>query len=188
MKRILTLFAVVALVVAMAVPAFADEYVVPSVKDVWDSETYPYAVVGRNDSGQIWLTMCTSAFKDVEGEVVANGAYKTYMVGSNNTWVAQSTSNGDVFAGLSENLLYSTHDINVRGMVGNLSFPATPDFFNPPPPLSEVIQGVTEETLQEKTLPEVNGTMNTLLLCGVGLIALLVVLKLFGKRSLIYRG
>lgn len=52
--------------------------------------------------------------------------------------------------------------------------------------LSEEILGVTKEQMM-KTLPELGGTMNILVLCGVGCLALLVALKLFGRRSLIFR-
>lgn len=43
------------------------------------------------------------------------------------------------------------------------------------------------ETEMENLQGETVGTMKVLVACGVGLIALLVVLKLFGKRSLIFR-
>lgn len=94
------------------------------------------------------------------------------------------------FYGFSDSLdggiLWSSQDIyntDTGELVieGNTNFP-------PPPPLAEVIQGVTEETIKTETLPAVAGTMSILTLCGVGLMACLVVLSLFGKRSLISRG
>lgn len=51
--------------------------------------------------------------------------------------------------------------------------------------LPVTILEVTEEQMV-KTLPEMVGTMKTLALCGVGCLALLVVLSLFGKRSLLF--
>ena len=54
-----------------------------------------------------------------------------------------------------------------------------------PIPLHQVVLGATQGGLVE-TLPALGGTIPTLVLCGVGLMALLVVLSLFGKRSQIF--
>lgn len=52
--------------------------------------------------------------------------------------------------------------------------------------LPVVVLEVTEEQM-EKTLPEVFGAMGSLTVSAVGLLALVASLKLFGKRSLIFR-
>lgn len=57
--------------------------------------------------------------------------------------------------------------------------------FRPAPPLAMVIQGVTEEQLNQ-TIPEVGQTITTILLCGVGCLALLILLHLLGKKSRIF--
>ena len=54
--------------------------------------------------------------------------------------------------------------------------------FFPVPPLAEQIQGVTLETLEGQTIPEVTGTMKTLALCGVGCLALLTSLVLLSRK------
>lgn len=61
-------------------------------------------------------------------------------------------------------------------------------FFQAPlvnPELHQIIQRVTEQGLKEKLT--LAGTIRILLLCGVGLMALLVVLSLFGKVFNRYR-
>lgn len=50
-------------------------------------------------------------------------------------------------------------------------------------PLEKVIQ----KTLTEKMIPMMVGALKILVPCGVGCLALLIVLKLFGKKSLIFR-
>lgn len=71
MKRFISLFAVVALVVAMAVPAMAvQQFDFPDVLSVWDSDTYPYAVVIEQSNGYA-LVLYTEL-----------GYYKEYSSGS----------------------------------------------------------------------------------------------------------
>lgn len=187
MKKSFAFLTALAFVVVLALPVLGASVDLPSVNSVWDSSSYPYAVICTNENGEYWLTVSNSVFT-VKGsdKVESTGAFQTYKLNSSNTWVLQTSSNGTVSAGWNHDVVYSTHDI-ISEMTEDVYFSSTPDFFNPPPPLAEVIQGVAEETIQEKTLPEMAGTMRILALCGVGLIALLVVLKLFGKRSLIYR-
>lgn len=94
------------------------------------------------------------------------------------TWQRETTySNGTTLFYVDENFVSSTFDFRDRD-TGEIFFPL---------PLWEITQGVTMETLETQTLGAVAGTITTLTLCGVGLMALLVVLSLFGKRSLIFR-
>lgn len=58
--------------------------------------------------------------------------------------------------------------------------------FPPPLPLHQVVQGMTENSLVTMKTA-MGGTMEILMVCGVGLMACLAVLNLFGKRSLISR-
>lgn len=53
------------------------------------------------------------------------------------------------------------------------------------PPLAVIIQGVTGEAL-EVTLPSLHQTITTIVLCGVGCLALLILLHLLGKKSQIF--
>ena len=69
---------------------------------------------------------------------------------------------------------------------GYLYFDGDENFFLPPRPLAVEVGAMTEETLVG-ILPQMGGMMSTLALCGVGCLALLVGLRLFGKRSLIFR-
>lgn len=70
-------------------------------------------------------------------------------------------------------VVYSTFDIlNQDGSV----------FFQAPKlTLAEVVQGATKEALPHRLQDPTVGTMRVLVLCGVGLIALLMGLNLFGK-------
>lgn len=72
---------------------------------------------------------------------------------------------------------------NLSGASGETFDTYNPNFRSP-------LWWMTQQTSQRGAkglLMEVVGTMKILALCGVGCLALLVVLKLFGKRSLIYR-
>ena len=74
-------------------------------------------------------------------------------------------------------ILYS--DLDVYDSDGNV-------FFQGAPTQAEILQEIVRTELTDNLNPKVVGAMTTLTVCGVGLIASLVVLNLFGKKSLIY--
>lgn len=111
-----------------------------------------------------------------------NYAYKTYNV-VDGQW-EQVTQKYDIthtsttqFGSIKE-FLYSSVDLYKDG---ELFFPL------PPKPLYQVVAEVGVQSLQNTAVPEVTSAMTTLTLCGVGLIALLAVLPLFGKIFHRYR-
>lgn len=85
---------------------------------------------------------------------------------------------GNHVISLSGDASISTSDLDVYNTDGTLFFRN---------PLWMVVEKVTQGEMTN-LLTETGGTMKTLLVCGVGCLALLVVLSLFGKRSLIFRG
>lgn len=60
-------------------------------------------------------------------------------------------------------------------------------FFEKPKSLFDTVLGTSNVVLKDSFTPTFNDTALTLVLVGVGCLALLVVLKLFGKRSLLIR-
>lgn len=72
-----------------------------------------------------------------------------------------------------------------RAMNKSTKYPAVDQHSRFRGALPEMILEVAGEQLKI-TLPDLVGTMKTLVLCGVGCLALLIVLNLFGKRSLIF--
>lgn len=103
-------------------------------------------------------------------------SYVTYTCTDGENWVQQNS--GKAYAttvgSASSTLLASTFDWYKDGTLFFLV------------PLWEKLDRVTQGQMMGLTAETV-GTMKILALCGVGCLALLVVLKLFGKRSLIYR-
>ena len=91
---------------------------------------------------------------------------------------ADSYSN--IFGG-SDTIIWSSSNIYTTS--GLVYFNGDPNFFT----LAERVRLLVGETLLEVTVPRMAGTMKILVLCGVGLMASLVLLKLFGKRLLIFR-
>lgn len=92
-----------------------------------------------------------------------NAGTVVLQTGEHYRWSAADILNSD-------NTVWKTGDVN---------------FTPPPPALQEIILEVVGEEMTV-TAPKVGGTMKTLALCGVGLMASLVVLKLFGKKSLLF--
>ena len=113
-----------------------------------------------------------------------SGQYAWFSVQSSGAWRdnGYGTLNTTVVANADEKLVWTSHDLKDEDgnvfMEGDLVFQGAP--------LEVIIQAVTGEQMKVM-IPNLVGTMKILVLCGVGLMALLVVLKLFGKRSLIYR-
>lgn len=196
MKKFLPILTAALLVFAMAIPCFAygEATDLPRFRaDTadWDSENYPAVLVFRNADDQYWAYASNYIYCYFnEGYIDFESTFTYKFNETSGLWVKQNNTPSTVtplYYGDDIEPLYSSIDIK-DVYSSEVVYYATPDFFTPPVPMAEQIQGVATETLQAETLPAVAGTMTTLTLCGVGLMALLVVLSLFGKRSLISRG
>ena len=193
MKKFLSLLMTILVMCSLAVTAFASSSAdLPSVDDKWDKDNYPYAFMYYVPSGGEY-----NVFFSATKPYIENGQVKIDKVGD-----SQYTYVRYVYTASNPTLGWRYSDMSTNGFTVHISdFPviessvdlydgntlylkADGDFF--PYPLAEQILAVTSGAMEE-TMPELGGTMTTLMVCGVGCLALLVVLKLFGKRSLIFR-
>lgn len=203
MKKIIPFLMVFTIALSLAIPASAawkfdgDISDIPDPYAVWDSELrtyYPYAALIEMDNYYPIMRLFSttpSPRLTATGNMVLDfakytggveGVY-TYIEFFYNPevgyWQQSATGSGAFMQGVNE-IRASSFGVQYDG---ETITPGGGDFFTMP--LPEMIQGVTAETLNSQTVPALGGTMKVLVLCGVGLIASLVVLKLFGKRSLI---
>lgn len=203
MKRFLPLLAVLILCFSLTAPASAvlvelggSEYdlVIP---DGWDAEQYPYAIAYYQN--QVFTVVCSEnkpyivhyttngracwRVKIDDGPYIAQQFYP-YKLEWMDTWASGNDSwdcaDSDYAPLIMTNFTLSDAD----GVI--YSTPDTSFFPIPPKPLMEVVQGVTTETLEMVTVPALARTVSTVVLCGVGCLALLMFLVLFGKRSQIF--
>lgn len=192
MKKFLAVLTTVFTIVCMAVPAFAytiEE--IPSADDFWDKETYPYAILQSVNEiyWELWLCS-TKPYIDgnnVEIPDATTGmAYYRYTLNAETgEWKVNDPSYSSSGIGLSKTYVVDSN-FDIYDKSGNVAFEGGGDFFTPPPPLAELVLEVTEEELVTVAIPEMVGAMKVLVPCGVGLMALLVGLSLFGKRSLLF--
>lgn len=183
MKKATALFMAVFMVFAMAVSASAVYTDVPPSEGVLRDKTgYPYSVL--MDGGNQYQVYYSSSPFYVNGDKVkTDGSYFVYR-SIDGGWAFLSDSSGGITINKTD-VAKSSHDLkNGDGslfMAGDVT-----GFFFPMTPLAEMVLEVTEEELVTVTIPEMVGAMKVLVPCGVGLMALLVGLSLFGKRSLIF--
>lgn len=198
MKRFLSLGLVLVLALALALPCYAtsdtysyNDVVLPDFPDfdVYSAD-YPYAIIISAADGYLFyllphdnvvlysagLRFNSSATVRVY-ELSADGASWVYIN-------SQSYTSSQYLAKSSYGSSWVWSNFDIYSDSGSLCYEGDLNFHRPP--LAEVVQAVTAEGLTEM-LPKVAGTMKILALCGVGCLALLVGLRLFGKRSLIYR-
>lgn len=203
MKKIIPLLMVFTIALSLAIPASAawtfdgDISDIPDPYTVWTSELrtyYPYAALHELDNYYPILRLYSTSptprlaasgdmvldFKKYTGGVEGVYTYIEFFYNPNVGYWQQNASNSGGLVESVKTMRASSFGVEYGG---ETITPGGGDFFTIP--LPEVIQGVTAETLNSQTVPALGGTMKVLVLCGVGLIALLVVLKLFGKRSLI---
>lgn len=107
-------------------------------------------------------------------------SYGNYRLDTtNNEWVLSSDDSPYTIGGTNNNsvdIYYSSDTIYDQN--GDTFFPI---------PLWMEMDNLTQGEMENNLNPTVVGILMTLMVCGVGCLALLVVLKLFGKRSLISR-
>lgn len=184
MKKFYTIFLAMLFVLAMNCTAFAVEITPPNMSPPsYDSYiVFQYSTVGykcivynsddwtpyvdKNTNELCWIKNRELAYVRYYADI-----YNYSGTGSNGGWgtLQQYDYMSDSFT----NVLKSNKDIYDSENV--LFFQALP--------LQEVIQS----NLQSRLQPKVVGEMRILALCGVGLIALLVGLNLFGKVFKIFR-
>ena len=150
----------------------------------WTHIIYTY------DSSKILTFMSGPVVYD--GGLVAGGDINTfrfkYVGGVNPGFKYQDSrmySYGDTVNSVTNyEVRWSSFDVEYS--TGGLYFDGDQNFLVPPPPLAEIVAKGSEEALKDLGIT-LGGTVKVLVLCGVGCLALLVALKLFGKRSLIFR-
>lgn len=200
MKKFLVFFMVAFLLLTCALPTFASDILpidvddlgreVPDIYEVWDRDKYSYAILW-DDGRHLFLSESRPRYwinpQGFDYIHVASGKYQSYE-NINGLWSesVSGTSGYNLSAYSDGILLVDWTSSDILNLDGSVWFAHDPDFF--PIPLWTTIQKVTQGKLEEETVPTMASTMNTLVLCGVGLMACLVVLSLFGKRSLIFRG
>lgn len=202
MKKFITLLLVFVMVMSLSVTSYAYDFNGFGDIDppVYNHDVYPYAMFWR-------ATTAVDAYfyampfpvmmekQSVNNTILAQGS-GTYLVFTyhkdTNMWTAEerTATEGAMITASGSYVRWSNFDIyrsnkgDVEANNGTLWLDGDENFMAVP--LAEIIQGVTEEQLA-KTLPALGGTTRILVLCGAGLMASLMVLSLFGKRSLIFR-
>ncbi len=183
MKKFLCLLAVFVLVFSLAVPAFAvddaESLGIPTPYPILEDSGYSYAYIVCDSSGLYSLYLGGSPPSPSTDASFSIGRYERYNL-NNGEWVYQSSSNFGTILDYDQ-FVWSSVDMILDGVV---YFVHDPNFF--PIPLWAKVGQVTQGEIPALT-QNLGGTMKILALCGVGCLASLVVLKLFGKRSLIYR-
>ena len=143
-----------------------------------DGVTYLYMVNGEepritisdvNSSGKRTLTFT------MDGAYPQTNIQRYQLI--NGGWAYDSVNSLRSFTFVADTLNFVYSTVDIYDTTGNRFFPL---------PLWEMMGQVTQGEMTGLQT-ETAGTMRILVLCGVGCLALLVVLSLFGKRSLIYR-
>ena len=206
MKKILSILAVIVVIVSLAVPAFAYDYngedysldyytkdsngewqYAGNLQDlIFNEGGYLYFM---NQSGSPYMYYMDSPLYVKNNELYHTDATTYYILSWNNSlgaWMLNNTSpqNGNANGryGFANILVWTSSNV----MDGDSVYMSGDSNFQLPP-LAEMVLKVTEEEMVEVTIPNLLGVLKILVPCGVGCLALLVGLKLFGKKSLISR-
>ena len=201
MKKLFAVFTAVFMVVLSVSPAFAFTHggtdygsATTEMESLYE-QGYKYATACTTTEGAsviYHIVLSTAPFKvnDVNGTLYATTGLSYYKyVWSNKRWSLNNMTIGNPSTlGDNQQLsssgkywypLWASYDLYDNG--GKLAITGDKSFF-PVPPLAEMIQEVTAETLGGETVPAVTGTMRTLALCGVGCLALLTGLVLLSRK------
>lgn len=197
MKKLFSILSVFVLAFCLTVPVFAYDFgdggnlgdITDEMQTYYD-DGYEYACLLDYGGGAKYLFLTTAPMKqnNVNGYVSATESlsYVRYTA-SGNKWVYVNkgtlASNQEP---TSQRLTVLWSSYNFKDNTGNLIMSGDPYFF-PQVPLAELVLEVTEGELVEVAIPNLVGALKILVPCGVGCLALLAGLKLFGKRSLIFR-
>lgn len=159
----------------------------PQLPD-FDREQYPYFFITRNEttgSSTLRVTSATLGYDASKNAMVFTSSGKSIIYDFvEPSWVVRVESNVTEGATAAQpySLVHWTN-FDLKDETGNTLISGDPNFM---PPLWEKILKVTQGEMPSAA-GAVHGTMTTLTLCGVGLIALLVGLSLFGKVFHRYR-
>lgn len=154
----------------------------PPVDGLWEKSVYPYGLLYMRNDNIPSLYFLDNPITTTDGvDFRFNGGNFVVYNLVDGAWTYERTGQGAVeFPDLdSGRILKVSHDVNFQGAI---LMNKDADFF--PTPLWEMVEQVTQGAMTEE-MPKMGGTMTILVACGVGLMACLVVLSLFGKRSLI---
>lgn len=208
MKHFRAIALAVVLCLCMSITAFAAD----SGDKIYDANGSDYPVLCNKDSGQFNVVDYISDHPSYTVAITHDGV-STYLfiykgmrmtVNENNRLVAQTAGDVDMFKLASNRSVWNYYtSLTIDSGQGYLvekshlrivskdvvdasgeTVATQHERFHKALPV--VILEVTEEQM-EKTLPEVFGTMGLLTASAVGLMALVASLRLFGKRSLIFR-
>lgn len=204
MKHFRAIVLAVVLCLCMSITAFAandsGDPIVIGGKEypvIYHTSSGDYNIVdwlSEHPSGTVWvhIDVANSYMFRADGEMyILNGR----LVAKTNTSVDMFKLNGDNWLywttlSLDKDESYVTNTGDVKAISRNLYnadgalVQETHERFYKALPV--VVLEVTEEQMG-KTLPEIFGAMESLTVSAVGLLALVASLKLFGKRSLIFR-
>lgn len=163
-------------------------YDAPDPYTAWTSDrqaNFPYAFIYKNEIDANVFIMASTRPYVQDGQIVIdtngeNSSYLKYTQWGNDWRLVESYDDGTTIT--ADNLVSS---FNILDTDGNIVYNHDTDFF--PVPLWVEMDNLTQGEMVNKFSPTLVGMILTLMVCGVGCLALLVVLKLFGKRSLIFR-
>lgn len=191
MKKKLTAFILPILVFILAcMPVMASESTYDYngyVRTKFEDNARPYHVLVKSSNGNVEMLATNQPVKYryvgmTDNVVLPSGvAWGLYRY-NNNIWTkyaGEDASASEVTWG--NVIIWSNYDV-YNYDTGELYVEADSNFF----PLAVRVQKMTEKTLTETTVPQMGGAVKVLVVCGVGLLALLILLPLFGKRSLLY--
>lgn len=208
MKHFRAIALAVVLCLCMSITAFAAD----SGEKIYDANGSDYPVLCNKSSSQFNVVDYISEHPS-HTVVITHGGSTTYLfiykgmrmtVNENNRLVAQNAGEFDMFKLASDRSVWNYYtsstlevgagylveksDIRIvsKDVVDATGVTVATQHERFHKALPVVILEVTEEQM-EKTLPEVFGAMGCLTVSAVGLLALVASLKLFGKRSLIFR-
>lgn len=190
MRKLFIVFAVLLFLVSISLPVFAtiDSYSYNGVDlpYFWDySDEYSYLVLVEREDG---LCFFVSDVRFVYGSagvyVNSNVTLRTFMLSDDSLrWclVNESfySSGSHVMNFSGDTLVWSSHDLSDYS--GSVHFEGDPNFSMAPP--MKTVQEVTEEHLLVQG-PVIVRTMMILTACGVGCLASLISLRIFGRRLL----
>lgn len=193
MKRIIFMLLTVVMLMGGTISAFVMEYPsdlpeLPSNHDshilIYGSGNSKYLLIFEFEEST-HMNAITFYDQDMGDDtsrfVIRNGVSVKYYFYSlnNNVWKHEQTTTFDANRHVitsAKNLEYIYSTLNVYDEDTNkMVFLATPV------PLAEEIRILTEETMAEETMPELTQTIMTIVLCGVGCLALLILLPVLKK-------
>jgi len=162
-------------------------YDAPDPYTAWTADrqaNFPYVFIYKNEIDANVFIMASTRPYVQDGQIVIDTnsehtSYLKYTQWGNDWRLVESYDDGTT---ITADTLVSS--FNILDTDGNIVYNHDTDFF--PVPLWVEMDNLTQGEMVNKFNPTLVGMILTLTVCGVGCLALLVVLKLFGKRSLTY--